>query len=326
MASGQVLTQRQSGQVSTLIEAIWTASALAAALGEPSGPIDEAAGAVLGSAGLAERGPAGWALTPGIAAELGEQPTSVGAALTSTLGQAAAIAAATLAPVARDAGGTRGAGAAQAAHPAGTRRADWTRYDEAVLLAQGQMSAPGGASMARLIRADPELSAVFADDGTFIDVGVGVAALACSFAEAMPAARVIGLDVHAPALALARQAVEAKGLAARVQLRLQAVQDLRDEGIAGAAHVSPPFIDQSVLAEGLARLHAALKPGGRLMLSGLTTDGPDGAIGRWQAANAGGSGITERQCADLLVASGFEPPARLPLPPGAPVVLTCRRP
>jgi hypothetical protein len=70
----------------------------------------------------------------------------------------------------------------------------------------------------------------------------------------------------------------------------------------------------------------ALKPGGRLMLSGLTVAGAAGAIGRWQARNAGGSAVTEQQCADLLAVAGFERPSRLPLPPGAPVVLTCRRP
>jgi precorrin-6B methylase 2 len=315
MAGGTVTAQRQCGQVSGLIQAVWTASALAAALNQPTGPIDEAAGEVLAAAGLAERTPEGWALTPDAAAEV-EGPVSVAAALGSTLGQAAAIAAAAAVRANDPANG-----------PADDRTtAGWTRYDDAVLLAQGEMSAPGGLSMAKLIREIPELSALFSQNGVFIDVGVGVAALSCAFAAAMPAARVIGLDIHAPALALARKSVAAKGLRDRVELRLQAVQDLRDENVAGAAHISPPFIDRSVLGEGLARLHRALKPGGRLILSGLTVDGAAGAIGRWQARNAGGSDVTEQQCADLLQAAGFEPPSRLPLPPGAPVVLACRRP
>jgi precorrin-6B methylase 2 len=304
--------QQQSGQVSSLIEAVWTASALAATLEQPTGPIDETAGDVLAAAGLAERTSDGWALTAGAAAEIEDRAASVAAALRSALGQAAAIAA-TIPP------GTAAAGAT-------TSNAGWTRYDDAVLLAQGKMSAPGGLSLAGLIREVPELAAAFARGGVFIDIGVGVAALACTFAEAMPTARVIGLDIHAPALALARRNLEAKGLTARVELRLQAVQDLRDESVADVAHISPPFIDRSVLDEGLARLHRALKPGGRLMLSGLTVAGAAGAIGRWQARNAGGSDVTERQCADLLAAAGFERPFRLPLPSGAPLVLVCRRP
>ena len=81
-----------------------------------------------------------------------------------------------------------------------------------------------------------------------------------------------------------------------------------------------------MLGDGLARLHQALKPGGWLTLSGVTAEGTDGAIGRWQALNAGGTAITEQQCAGLLRSAGFEPPTRLALPPGAPVVLACRRP
>jgi hypothetical protein len=99
--------QRQSGRVSSLIEAVWTASALAATLGQatlgqPVSPIDDPAGEVLGAAGLAERTPGGWALTPGAAAEIGDRASSVAAALRSTLGQAAAIAAA-IPSAARDA-------------------------------------------------------------------------------------------------------------------------------------------------------------------------------------------------------------------------------
>ena len=64
--------------------------------------------------------------------------------------------------------------------------------------------------MAGFIRSVPELTAAFRQRGVFLDIGVGVAAIACAFCEAVPGARVIGLDVHAPALALARQAIADK--------------------------------------------------------------------------------------------------------------------
>ena len=44
----------------------------------------------------------------------------------------------------------------------------------------------------------------FADGGDFLDVGVGVAEIAAAFCEALPAARVVGLDVLPQAVALAR--------------------------------------------------------------------------------------------------------------------------
>jgi SAM-dependent methyltransferase len=299
MADGAAMTEKRSGQVRTLIEAAWVASALVAVLEQPGRPDGDPAAEVLAAAGLAEWTPGGWALTPEMAAEAEGQPVSAAASIRSALGQAAAI----------TAGG-----------------ADWTRYDKSVLLAQGKMSAPGGHGLANLIRSVPELSAAFEQQGVFLDVGVGVAGLACVFCEAVPGARVIGLDVHAPALALARAAIAEKGLEPRIELRLQAVQDLRDSEAADLAHISPPFISPSVLGEALARLHRALKPGGWLALSGLTTEGPAGAIGRWQAINAGGSAVTGQECAELLKIAGFEPPARQALPPGAPVVLVCRRP
>ncbi len=301
MPDGTTVTDRRSGQVRALVDAVWVASALVTALEHPGHPGDGPAAEVLAWGGLAGHTPDGWALTAEVAAEIERQAAPVAASIRSALGQAAAICA--------------------QAEPGG-----WSRYDESVLLAQGQMSAPGGRAMAGFIRSVPELTAAFKQHGVFLDIGVGVAAIACAFCEAVPGARVIGLDVHAPALALARQAIADKGLQTRIQLRLQAVQDLREVAVADLAHISPPFISSPVLGDGLARLHQALKPGGWLTLSGLTAEGTEGAIGRWQALNAGGTAITERQCAGLLRSAGFEPPTRLALPPGAPVVLACRRP
>ena len=301
MPDGMPATQRRSGHVQALVDAVWVASALVTALEHPGHPGGGPAAEVLAWGGLAGHTPDGWALTAEVAAEIERQAAPVAASIRSALGQAAAICA--------------------QAEPGG-----WSRYDESVLLAQGQMSAPGGRAMAGFIRSVPELTAAFKQHGVFLDIGVGVAAIACAFCEAVPGARVIGLDVHAAALALARQAIADKGLETRIQLRLQAVQDLREVAVADLAHISPPFISSPVLGDGLARLHQALKPGGWLTLSGLIAEGTDGAIGRWQALNAGGTAITEQQCAGLLRSAGFEPPARLALPPGAPVVLACRRP
>ena len=143
-------------------------------LEQPGRPDGDPAAEVLAAAGLAQRTPGGWTLTPEMAAETEGAPVSAAASIRSALGQAAAI----------DAGGD-----------------GWTRYDKSVLLAQGQMSAPGGQGMASLIRSVPELTAAFERQGVFLDVGVGVAALACAVCEAMPGARVIGPGAEARGMA-----------------------------------------------------------------------------------------------------------------------------
>ncbi len=109
MADGAVAAERGRGEVTALIEAIWVASALVATL-EPAGcPDSDAAAEVLAYAGLAERAPKGWALTPSAAAEIDRRSPAIAAALRSALAQAAAIAA-----------GTAGC-------------SGWARYDDDVL-------------------------------------------------------------------------------------------------------------------------------------------------------------------------------------------------
>jgi hypothetical protein len=154
-----------------------------------------------------------------------------------------------------------------------------------------------------------------------------VAGGACSIGEALPAARIIGLDVNPRPLGLARERVAAKGLADRIELRLPGVEELQDIRVASLAHVSPPFVPRPALVEGAGRLFRALKPGGMLMLSGICGDGADGTVGRWPAYNAGGTPLTLAECAAMVTATGFEEPKTPPdLPPGAPVLAYCRRP
>ncbi len=303
MADGvtATVTSGRQGIISRLTDTIWQASALVDALERPELPDDDPAAEVLGACGLAERTASGWALAPDLAAEIDARIGSVADQLRSVLGQAATIAA----------GGADGG---------------WSRYDDAVLLAQGRASAPAASALTGLVKSIPELAEAFAGEGVFLDVGVGVGVIACSFCERVPGSRVIGLDVHAPALTLAREIVTAHGLTDRIELRLQSVHELQDEGIADLAHLPVPFIARALLADSLTRLHRALRPGGRLEVVGIATEGPTGAVGRWQAHNAGGSSVTEAECGELLAVAGFEPPTRLELPAGAPTVVIARRP
>lgn len=295
------MAEQQQGIVERLTDAIWTASALVSALGKQVLDPEDLAAEVLAQAALVERTETGWEPTAALSQEIpAERAELVRQRLISALGCSATI----------------------AAHgPDG----DWDRYSDDVLLAQGRLSAAAaGNFVGRFVQSDPELGNAFAAGGVVIDVGVGVAAAACSICDALPGARVIGIDINARALALAQQVVAANGLGERVELRLQGVEALRDSGVASLAHLPVPFIPRKVLGDGLARLHAALNPGGVLVLSGIAKPGPDGAIGGWQTYNAGGTTATLAECDELVRAAGFESIKAWPMPPGVPQVGFCR--
>jgi precorrin-6B methylase 2 len=183
-------------------------------------------------------------------------------------------------------------------------------------------SAAGGRGFAEMIHVLPGLAEAFEHDGVLLDVGVGVAGLACAFCEAVPGSRVIGLDVLPRALTLARRIVAEKGLDSRVDLRQLGIEEFHEEAVADLAHMSPVFIPPAVLPEGLNRIRAALKTGGWLALSGIVLD--DDTVTRWMAHQAGGSALTDAEATRLTGAAGFAAPVVAPLPPGAPRVLLFR--
>ena len=137
----------------------------------------------------------------------------------------------------------------------------WAAHDDATLLAQGRASALGGQMLA--MYAVPSLDGLserFAAGGDFLDVGVGVAELAAAFCEAMPNARVVGIDVLPRALDLAQQTIVARGLQGRLEVRLQPVQELSDEARFDLAWMPAPFLPEEIFRDGLRHVHDALRP------------------------------------------------------------------
>ncbi len=296
-------TDTRTTAAAGLIDSIWAASALVTALGRPALTEEDPAAGVLARAGMVERRDSGWVPAALLGTEAApEQITMLRERLISTLGQAATIAA-------------RGPGCG------------WESYSDEMLMAQGAVSAVAGRLFKAMLGSIPGLAAALDACPVIIDVGVGVAAGACSICEAVPGTRVIGLDINARALGLARPLVTAKGLSDRIELRLQGVEELQDVGVASLAHISPPFIPRPALTEGITRLFRALRPGGMLILSGISSADAAGAIDRWQAYNAGGSAVTLAECTALVTAAGFEKPTMPPnLPPGGPLGALSRRP
>jgi SAM-dependent methyltransferase len=210
------------------------------------------------------------------------------------------------------------------------READgWDAQDDATLLAQGRSSALGGTMLAKY--AVPSLAGLddrFAAGGDFLDVGVGVAEIAAAFCEAMPNARVVGLDVLPRAVALAHQTVAQRGLEDRVEIRLLPVQELVDVAQFDLAWMPAPFLPESIFSAGLRRVHAALRPGGWLVVGAGRFDGDALAVAvtYWRTLRSGGTPLTSDQAPGILTDAGFVDVMELPTPPGAPALHAARKP
>jgi SAM-dependent methyltransferase len=204
----------------------------------------------------------------------------------------------------------------------------WAAQDDVTLLTQGRSSALGGTMLASY--AVPSLDGLdlrFADGGEFLDVGVGVGEMTAAFCDAIASACVVGIDVLPRALDLARRTVKTRGLHARVELRLQGVQELEDSERFDLAWLPAPFIPQSVFAVGVGRIHQALRPGGWLIVGAGRFDGEPLAVAvtRWKTLRAGGTPLTATDARTILNDAQFASFRELPTPPGAPNLYAAQR-
>jgi hypothetical protein len=205
----------------------------------------------------------------------------------------------------------------------------WGVQDDATLLAQGRSSALGGTMLARY--AVPSLAGLddrFAEGGDFLDVGVGVAEIAAAFCDALPNARVVGLDVLPRAVALAHQTIAERGLHDRVEIRLLPVEDLADLSQFDLAWMPAPFLPEAIFSAGLRRVFAALRSGGWLVVGAGRFDGDalSVAVTYWKTLRSGGTPLTSDQAQEILTNAGYVEVAELPAPPGAPALYAARKP
>lgn len=305
MTRGEAAQQDGAGLFDALTDSVWLMAAMAVHL-DAGGDADEhdAAARLLLAHGLVQRDDAGTVVpTPAFAELVGGKEEACRSAIRSLLSQAAGL----------------------ASHGFAAR---WQSQDPETLRAQGRASAMAGTFLATgVVPTLDGLAERFADGGVLLDIGVGVAELASAFCEQLPAARAIGVDPFPLAIELARETVAERGLADRIRLRQHGVEDVDLHSEVDLAWLPAPFIPPSVIAEGIARLHRALRPGGWLVIPGATVDaGVRGATAQFQVAAAGGTAMTATERSSLLAAAGFDAPVRLDVPAGAPEMWAARRP
>jgi SAM-dependent methyltransferase len=188
------------------------------------------------------------------------------------------------------------------------RETGWKPHDPKLLQAAGDVSTGFPTLLRRFV---PQLEGLpdrlDGDQGRFLDVGVGVGALAIEMVRLWPGLRVVGIDVWAPSLTLARQNVAAAGLQDRIELREQAVQDLPDCGAFDLAWIPGAFIPDAVMAAALLRVRRSLRPGGWLLFGSLAPRGETlaAALTKLRAAEWGSKPRSATEVAELLETSGF---------------------
>ncbi len=129
---------------------------------------------------------------------------------------------------------------------AASRGAGWTHGEAELLVAAGDVSAGFPQRLENAIA--PQLAGLGErldrPGAAFLDVGVGVAALAIEMARGWPGLRVVGIDPHEPALSCAAARARV-GLEARVELRCQAAEQLDDVDAFDLAWIPGVFVPQS---------------------------------------------------------------------------------
>jgi hypothetical protein len=204
----------------------------------------------------------------------------------------------------------------------------WSFTDPAILQAQGDSS--GVLPMMVKMQLAPmmgDLATRIARPGAkLLDVGTGVGSLAIAACRVFPELKVVGLDIADAPLALARVNVAKAGLAERVELRQVAVQDLADDGAFAFAWLPAFFIPDELLPRAIARVAAALEPGGWVLMGS-----PGGGEPKQRAINElvgdvwGGPSISAPAAEELMRGAGLVDVRTLPGPAWAPQMLAGRR-
>ncbi|GAA4410121.1 hypothetical protein GCM10023168_29490 [Fodinibacter luteus] len=191
------------------------------------------------------------------------------------------------------------------------RSAGWDGAHPATVLSQGRASRPVADYLARelLPRMPGSQAALQSGMSRFLDVGVGVAAIAARLCQIYPGLGCVGIDVLPEVLGLAANELTALGLADRVELRVQSVSELEDEEVFDLAWLPQPFIPRAALEAGVPLVHRALRPNRWVVVPlavGSASDPFEMAVFAHTAQMLGGGPIRVADAEDLLATAGFD--------------------
>jgi SAM-dependent methyltransferase len=197
----------------------------------------------------------------------------------------------------------------------------WDFTEPEILQAQGLVSA--GASAALVGELFPKLgdltSRLQGPSARFLDVGTGVGAISIAACRLLPNLRAVGLEPQDVPLAEARRNITAAGLADRIELRKEGIEDITDTEAFDLAFFPQSFMSDDVVKRGLQNIWRALRPGGWVLVITLCLPGMElqAAIPRLRDTLWGGSARIPSQVQTMLGEAGFTSVSMFKYPLGA---------
>lgn len=209
-----------------------------------------------------------------------------------------------------------------------SRAPGWSYTDAELLQSTGRTSAAFAGVVEQVLvpRLDGLGEALARPGAAFLDVGVGVAALAIAMCRTFPHLSVVGIDSWDYPLSLARRNVEDAGFTERIELRQQPAQELADAEAFDLTFVAGPFLPPAVLDDALARVFAATRRGAWVMFGMYQgTSELDSALARLRTARSGGALLRPEEAEARLGRAGFVDVARITENIGMPAMLVVGR-
>ena len=197
-----------------------------------------------------------------------------------------------------------------------TTELGWSFTEPEILQSMGKAAFRLGDSMFRELV--PKLgdlaSRLQVSSARFLDVGCGMGGISIAACYLLPDLYAVGLEPQDAPLNEARQNVTAAGLADRIELRKQAVEDMADEEAFDLVYLPQSYMSGDVVKVGLQNIWRGLRPGGWVLVQTIAVSGMElqAALSRLRDTLMGGNARVPSQVETMLSEASFISISTLP--------------
>jgi predicted O-methyltransferase YrrM len=185
----------------------------------------------------------------------------------------------------------------------------WNFTEPEILQSQGMASARLFDSILReeVPRLGDLASRLQAPSARFLDVGTGVGAISIAACRFLPNLHAVGLEPQDAPLAEARRNITAAGLADRIELRKQCVEDMADKEAFDLTFFPQAFMSDDGVKRGLQNIWRALRPGGWVLVATICVPGMElqATLSRLRDTLMGGGARIPSQVQAMMSDAGF---------------------